>query len=149
EPPPSPRGHRAAPPAPPRRSLWELLLDPHSIQWLLAAGGALLVIGLVIWLATLRVFANKLVIAVALGAANLVLLLAGWYLILATRYQLAGRALTLLACLVMPLNLWFYHANDLVTLEGHLWVPALVCCALYAASALVLRDPLFVYVLMA
>ena len=28
---------------------------------------------------------------------------------------LAGRALTLLACLVMPLNLWFYHANDLVT----------------------------------
>src|SRR5262249_31024933 len=29
-----------------------------------------------------------------------------------------------------------------------LWVPALVCCLLYAASALVLRDHLFVYVLL-
>ncbi len=64
-----------------------------------------------------------------------------------SRYQTAGRAITLLACLVMPLNLWFYHANQLITLEGHLWVAALVCCVLYLASALVLRDQLFVYVL--
>ena len=47
----------------------------------------------------------------------------------------------------MPLNLWFYHAHNLITLEGHLWVAALVCCVLYAASALVLRDSMFVYVL--
>ena len=32
-------------------------------------------------------------------------------------------------------------------LGGHLWVAALVCCVLYLASALVLRDHLFVYVL--
>jgi len=66
-----------------------------------------------------------------------------------TRYQLAGRAITLLACLIMPLNLWFYHAHGLVTLDGHLWAAALVCCALYAMAAAVLEDPLFVYVLSA
>ncbi len=49
----------------------------------------------------------------------------------------------------MPLNLWFYHSHNLVTLDGKLWVAAVVCCVLYAASALVLRDPLFVYVLTA
>ena len=64
-----------------------------------------------------------------------------------TRYQLAGRALTLLACLVMPLNLWFYQAHGLVTLDGHLWAAALVCCVLYAAAAGVLEDAVFVYVL--
>ncbi len=65
----------------------------------------------------------------------------------ATRYQTAGRALTLLACLVMPLNLYYYHGNNLITLDGQLWVAALVCSLLYAASARVLRDRLFVYVL--
>src|SRR5262249_10908695 len=60
-----------------------------------------------------------------------------------------GRALTLLACLAMPLNLWFYDAQNLISLrvEGsHLWIAALVCCALYAVSARLLRDPMFVYV---
>ena len=33
-------------------------------------------------------------------------------------------------------------------LAGHLWLAALVCCVLYAASAVTLRDPMFVYVLM-
>lgn len=62
---------------------------------------------------------------------------------------MAGRALTLLACLLMPLNLWFYDAQGLITLRegGHLWIPAVVCCALYAVSARLLRDPMFVYVL--
>jgi hypothetical protein len=68
-----------------------------------------------------------------------------------TRHETAGKALTLLACLLMPLNLWFYDAQGLITLQqgGHLWVPALVCCALYALSARVVRDPLFVYALVA
>lgn len=40
--------------------------------------------------------------------------------------------MTLLACLLMPLNLWFYDAQGLITLRegGHLWIPAVVCCAL-------------------
>ncbi len=138
-PPPQPRT--------PRRPLWEIVLDPRSIQWLLALGGALLVVGLVIWLATLGIFEKPWVVAVALGLGNAALLGGGWFVTLRTRYQTAGRALTLLACLVMPLNLYFYHANKLITLDGHLWAAALVCSLLYAASARVLRDRLFVYVL--
>jgi hypothetical protein len=132
-----------------RRNLLEILLDPRSIQWLLASGGALLVLGLIIWLAAEGIFENKLVVATLLGVANFALLTGGWAVIRLTRHELAGRALTLLACLVMPLNLWFYNAQGLITLQegGHLWVPALVCCVLYAVSARVLRDPTFVYVL--
>lgn len=131
----------------PRRSFLDVLLDPRSIQWLLATGGGLLVLGLVIWLTSLGLFDNPVTVAGALGLGNAVLLAGGMALILGTRYQLAGRALTLLACLVMPLNLWFYHTHDLITLQGHLWVAALICCAVYLAAALVLRDSLFVYVL--
>ena len=107
----------------------------------------LFVLGLVIWLATLGIFDNPLIVAVALGVGNAVVLAGGWAIIRFSRYQTAGRAITLLACLVMPLNLWFYHAQKLVTLGGQLWVAALVCCVLYLASALVLRDHVFVYVL--
>jgi hypothetical protein len=140
-------GEREEEPVAPRRSALEILLDPRTIQGLLAGGGALLVIGLVIYLATSGFFDNPLTVAVALGIANAAVLAGGAALVARTRYQTAGRALTLLACLVMPLNLWYYHANELLLFEGHLWVAALVCCALYAAAALVLRDRLFVYVL--
>jgi hypothetical protein len=132
----------------PRRPFMEILLDPRNIQWLLASGGALMVIGIVILLWVNEVFTPPIV-AVSLGAANAALLLAGWWAIHATRYQLAGRALTLIACLIMPLNLWYYHANQLITLDGHLWLAGVVVCVLYAASAFVLRDELFAYVFMA
>jgi hypothetical protein len=133
----------------PRRTFLEVLLDPHSIQWLLAAGGGLIVLGLVIWLSSLGLFENSGFVAVLLGIGNALLIAGGWALILRTRYENAGRALTLLACLVMPLNLWFYHTHGLVTLENHLWVAALFCCIIYTASAYVLKDSLFVYVLVA
>jgi hypothetical protein len=132
----------------PRRPILEILLDPRSIQWFLAFGGGLFVLGLVLFLYAKGVFENKGVVAVCLGAANVAGLLGGWSLLLKTRYQLAGRALTLLACLVMPLNLWFYHAQDLITLQGHLWLAGVVVCALYAASAWVLKDWMFVPILM-
>jgi hypothetical protein len=134
-------------PRKPRRPLWEIVLDPRTIQWLLGLGGVMLVVGLIIWLATVGVFENPVVVAVVLGAANAAVLAAGWATIRWSRYQTAGRAITLLACLVMPLNLWFYHANGLITLGGNLWAAALVCCVLYLVSALLLRDSLFVYVL--
>jgi hypothetical protein len=136
-------------PSPPRRNLLEILLDPRSIQWLLASGGALLVLGLVIWLAAAGLFENKLFVAALLGVGNAGLLAAGWAVLHFTRFRTAGRALTLLACLLMPLNLWFYDAQGLIVLQhgGHLWIPALVICVLYAASARLLRDPMLVYVL--
>jgi hypothetical protein len=88
-------------------------------------------------------------VAASLGAVNAALLLCGWYVVRASRYQVAGRALTLLACMVMPLNLWYYQANGLLTLENHLWLAALAISGLYLASALVLKDEVFVYVLQA
>jgi hypothetical protein len=137
--------------SPPRRNLLEVLLDPRAIQWLLACGGALMVLGLVIYLAVQGVFKDPLTVAILLGAANIALLGSGWWLTLRSRYQTAGRALTLLACLLLPFNLWFYDAQGLVSLNngGHLWIPALVCVAIFAATARVLRDAIFVPVVVA
>ncbi|MCI0640874.1 MAG: hypothetical protein L0Y72_30350 [Gemmataceae bacterium] len=135
-----------APPTSTRRNLLEIITDPQSIQYLLAAGGLLFVVGIVIWLTSLGVFENPVTVAAAMGLGNGLLLAGGWAVIQFTRYQTAGRALTLLACLLMPLHLWFYHANDLITLQGPLWAAALVVCLLYAASAVMLRDAMFAYV---
>ncbi len=131
------------------RTLLEILLDPRSIQWLLASGGALMVLGLIFWLLAQKLLEEKEAVAVLLGVGTGLLLVLGWFLILGTRYHLTGRALTLLACLVMPFNLWFYAHEDLIPLKegGHLWIPALICCALYAISARLLKDLLFVPVL--
>ncbi len=129
-----------------RRGLMEILLDSRTIHWMLMAGGSLLAVGLVIWLASLGVFRNPWVVAGTLGIANLACLGGGFAVIRAKRYPLAGRGLTLLACLVMPLNLWFYQRHGLMTIDGHLWLGALVCCAIYALAALVLEDVTFVYV---
>jgi hypothetical protein len=129
----------------PRRKILEMLLDPRNIHWLLAFGGALMVTGLIILLWHNNFFTPP-VLALSLGIANAAILVGGWAIIRYSRYQIAGRALTLLACLIMPLNLWYYHANHLLTIDGHLWVAALVISVLYAASAWVLRDELFVYV---
>lgn len=141
-PPPPPR----QPPAP-RRSLLEIFLDPRSIQWLLGTGGALFVIGLVILL-----WVNEILtpprMAITMGIANAAVLLGGWAMILRTKYRFTGKAITLLACFVMPLNLWYYHAQGLITVADHLWLPALVISGLYAVSAYVLKDELFVYILM-
>lgn len=127
----------------------EIILDPRSIQWMLLGGGVMLVTGLIVWLASIGFFDNAKVVAASLGAGTLLLLCSGWFVIRKTSHQLAGKALSLLACLVMPLNLWFYHSHQLMTLDGNLWIAAAVCCALYAASAMVVRDRLFVYVLIA
>lgn len=134
---------------PPRPSLLERLLDPKSIQYLMMFGGALLVFGLAIWLVAEGFFQNALAVAVSLGALNLAVLAGGAAVMRYTRYETAGRGIALLACLAMPLNLWFYDSQGLVTLGdgGHLWIPALLCCVIYAAVARLVRDPSFVYML--
>lgn len=132
-------------PAAPRRSILEMLLDPRSIQWLMGIGGALMAVGIVILLWVNHYFTPP-VMALVMGATNIAVMIGGWGVILKTRYQTVGKGLTLLACLMMPLNLWYYHAQSLLTLEGHLWVAAVVISALYAASAWVLKDEMFVFV---
>lgn len=142
-----PVGDRPASEPPTPKRLVEYVLDPRSLQALMSCGGGLLVLGLVIWLWTLKFFENPLVLASCLGAGNLALLAGGVALVKLTRYQTAGRAVTFLASLILPLNLWFYDSQGLVTLAdgGHLWVPAVVCCGLYALVARLLKDSLFVY----
>ncbi len=127
------------------RIMFEALLDPRSIQYMLMLGGGLLVLGVVIWLVSRGIFENKKVLAGALGFGTLALLGAGWGLVLKTRFRTAGQALTFLACVVAPLNLWFYHAQGLITLDNNLWVGGVVCCLIYAATVYALRDPLFMY----
>lgn len=138
----------AAVESPPQRTFLEVALDPKTLQYLMALGGGLLAIGLVIWLATIGFFDDPLTVAALLGIGNLGALLGGVALIRMTRFQTAGRGVTLLACLLMPLHLWFYDAQGLIVLNqgGHLWIPALVICLLYAVMARQVRDAIFVYV---
>ena len=124
--------------------MFEALLDPRSIQWMLTLGGGLCVLGLIVWLTSLGIFKNKLVLAAVMGVGSLVILGAGWWVSLKTRFRIAGQALTFLGCVVLPLNLWYYAHQDLVSVN-YLWVGGLICCLLYAATVYVLRDPLFVY----
>ena len=127
------------------RRMFEALLDPRSIQWMLILGGGLAVLGLVIWLVSIGIFKNPVVLAVALGIGTLAILGSGWAVVLKTRFRIAGQALTFLGCVVAPLNLWFYDYQKLIRLDQNLWVGGLVCCLLYVATVYVLRDPLFMY----
>lgn len=127
------------------RKMLEAALDPKSIQWLLLFGGGLAVLGVIVWLVSLGLFKNKLMLAGCLGAGSLAVLGAGWYVSLKTKYHTAGQAVTFLGCVILPLNLWFWHAQGLVTLDNHLWIGGLICCALYAATIYVLKNPVFVY----
>ena len=127
------------------RRMIESLLDANTIRRLLSLGGSLFVIGLVIWLVSLGVFDNKLVLAATLGVSSLTILGSGWLTTLKTRYRLAGQAITFLGCVVLPLNLWFYHAQDLVRIDQNLWVGGVACVLLYVATVFYLRDPLFMF----
>ncbi len=145
EPVPSPE-----PPPPTNKLGWlERLLDPATLQRMMLCGGGLLVLGFVVWLWSCGIFENPLVLAWSVGLTNLSLIATGVFLVTRTRYQLSGQGLALLGSLALPLNLWHYEAQNLIVLSagGHLWVPALACCLIYAGIARVLRNPHFVYAL--
>lgn len=127
------------------RRMFEALLDPRSIQWMLMIGGGMLVLGLVVLLVNLLDLKAPLIVAGSMGIGTVAVLAGGWYLTLKTSHKTAGRALTFLACVVAPLNLWYYHAHDLITIQNHLWIGGVVCSLLYIATVRILRDPLFLY----
>jgi len=120
-----------------------VLLDPSSIERLLVAGGCLSILGLIATLVSLGVFEDPRVVALALICATLFLFGTGWGVSLRSRHRLAGRAITFLACVAAPLNLWYLNWQGIVTVDGHLWVGGLLCCLAYAATMVVLRDPAF------
>lgn len=130
-------------------SLIDQILSPQTLQRMMACGGGLLVLGFVGWLWSIGVFKNPIVVASMMGITTLSVMGIGIGLLRYSRYELAGNGMTLLAALAMPLNLWFYDAQGLITISngGHLWIPAAICCAIYAFVARVLRRPVFVYAL--
>ncbi len=123
------------------------LLDPSGLRRMMCVGAGLLVLGIVGWLWSVGVFEDPLLAACCLGVGNLVMLASGVGLQVKTRSKTAGLAVSLLACLLLPLNLWFYDAQGLVTLAdgGHLWLAGLGCCAIYAGVIGLLKDHRFVY----
>ena len=125
----------------------QALLSPETLNSLMWIGCGFLVVGLVIGLRTVGVFNNATVAAVALGGINLAALGMGMSVEKWTRFRWAGNAISFLSCLVMPLNLWFYHSQGLMTLDngGHLWVPALMMTAIFAGVARLLKDAKFIY----
>lgn len=156
-----PYGQPELPPAPPSsdqatieageaRKAWiERFLSPESLQRMMLCGGGLMILGFVTWLWSTGVFDSPLIAASAIGIVNVSVLAAGIGILKKTRYRLAGRGLTLLAGLAMPLNLWFYHAQGLMPLDegAPLWIPAFICCVFYGLIARSLRDANFVYML--
>ena len=127
------------------KQMFAAMLDPRSIQWLLAIGGVLMVVGLLVWLISKGLFSEPLPLAIVLGSASLGLVVAGWFTSLKTKFKIAGKALTFLGCVVLPLNLWFWHAQDLVVVDQGLWIGGLGCLLVYLATVCVTRDPWFVY----
>ena len=125
--------------------MFELLLDPRAIHWMLSVGGGLTVLGLIIWLVSIGIFRNPWVVASVMGILSLALLGLGWWVTLKTSCKTAGRALTFLACVIAPLNLWYYQSQRLMVVDQHLWVGGLVCLMLYLLTVRILKDPLFLY----
>ena len=60
--------------------MFDALLDPQSIQWMLTIGGGVFVLGLLIWLVSWGIFQNPVILATALGIGTLAILVpaGGW-----------------------------------------------------------------------
>ena len=127
--------------------IMERLLSKRSLDLMMLSGGGLLVIGFAVWLWSIGVFENALILAGSVGALNLALIGVGLWMVLATHYKVSGRGLLLLGSLVLPLNLWLYDSQGLIPIDagGQLWIPAMIISAIYAVIARLTRDSLFVY----
>jgi hypothetical protein len=138
-----------APPQPLRepRTLLETLSDPHNLRLLLYTGAAMIVVSVVLWLRDVLYLKlqEPLVQAGLLALATLAFMGCGWYAILRTRQKLTGRALTLVGSLLVPINFWFLVRSGLIANNGRAWMVCALCALLYAHTALLLREKLYVY----
>ncbi len=131
----------------PRRPLLETLADPQTIRLLLYTGAAMLVVGVVIWLRDVLYLKlqEPLVQATLLAVGTVGVTVAGWLTILRTRLRFTGRALTLVGSLLVPVNFWFLVRSGLVRDQGRAWLVCALCALLYAHTAALLREKLYVY----
>jgi hypothetical protein len=133
----------------PLERMAQAFLDPRSIQWMMTIGGSLFVVGMLVYLISWGIFENKYILATTLTASSLAIWGTGVATTTRTRFNLAGRALTFLGCVVLPLNLWFYHAQDILRIDQGLWGPAVICSAIFGVTAWWLKDALFVFAVQA
>jgi hypothetical protein len=134
-------------PQKPQRTLLETLADPHTIRLLLYTGAAMLVVGVVIWLRDILYLKlqEPIVQAMLLAIGTIAATVSGWLTILRTRLRLTGRALTLIGSLLVPVNFWFLVRSGLINNNGRAWVVCAFCSLLYAHTAALLREKLYVY----
>jgi hypothetical protein len=134
-------------PQKPARTLLETLADPHTIRLLLYTGAAMLVVGVVIWLRDVLYLKlqEPIVQATLLATGTIAVTISGWLTILRTRLLLTGRALTLIGSLLVPVNFWFLVRSGLINNNGRAWIVCAFCALLYAHTAALLREKLYVY----
>ncbi|HEX8889563.1 MAG TPA: hypothetical protein VF779_10320 [Pyrinomonadaceae bacterium] len=130
-----------------QRTLLERLADPHTIRILLYTGAAMLVVGIVIWLRDILYLKlqEPIVQAALLAIGTIAVTVSGWLIILRTRLRLSGRALTLMGSLLVPVNFWFLVRSGLIENNGRAWMVCALCALLYAHTAALLREKLYVY----
>lgn len=131
----------------PHRTLFERLADPQTLRLLLYTGAAMLVVGVVIWLRDLLYLKlqEPVVQAGLLAFGTAIFTASGWYTILRTRQRWTGRALTIAGSLLVPVNFWFLVRSGLIENHGRAWVVCAFCALLYAHTAAILRERLYVY----
>ncbi|HEX8177376.1 MAG TPA: hypothetical protein VF543_19970 [Pyrinomonadaceae bacterium] len=131
----------------PQRTLLERLADPRTLRLLLYMGSGMLVVGIIIWLRDLLYLKlqEPIVQAGLLATATAALIASGWYTILRTRQRWTGRALTIAGSLLVPVNFWFLVRSGLIENRGRAWVVCALCAVLYAHTAAILRERLYVY----
>jgi hypothetical protein len=129
------------------RTLLETLTDPHNLRLLLYTGAAMIVVSVVLWLRDVLYLKlqEPVVQAGLLAIATLAFMVSGWYAILRTRQRLTGRALTLVGSLLVPINFWFLVRSGLIENNGRAWIVCAFCAILYAHTAALLREKLYVY----
>src|SRR5205085_1276339 len=119
----------------------------HTIRLLLYTGAAMLVVGVVIWLRDVLYLKlqEPIVQAALLVTGTIIVTVSGWLAILRTRLLLTGRALTLMGSLLVPVNFWFLVRSGLIENHGRAWIVCAFCALLYASTAALLREKLYVY----
>jgi hypothetical protein len=130
-----------------RLALVETLAEPYTLRLLLYTGAAMFVVGIIIWLRDVLYLKlqEPVVQAGLLLTGTIALTASGWLTILRTRQRLTGRALTLAGSLLVPVNFWFLVRSGLIADEGRAWMVCAFCTLLYAWTAALLREKLYVY----
>ncbi|HEY6190467.1 MAG TPA: hypothetical protein VIW80_22640 [Pyrinomonadaceae bacterium] len=131
----------------PRRPLVETLTEPYTLRLLLYTGAAMFVVGIIIWLRDVLYLKlqEPVVQAGLLMLGTIVLIASGWFTILRTRQRFTGRALTLAGSLLVPVNFWFLVRSGLIADQGRAWMVCAFCALLYAGTAALLGEKLYVY----